>query len=300
MRIDDKLWKGILEDFFEQFLCLLYPDARKIFDLSRGFEFLDKELLALFPELEKASSRYADKLVKVWLKDGTEKWILVHAEVQGYIDRNFSERMFTYFYRILDKYNVPIESIAILTDDNPSYMPTEYVYRFMSTELIFRFKTYKIIAQDAKALAQSDNPFAMVVLAVLEYLKNKTKGDDALLEIKLNLVRLLKDKNYSARQIRSILYFIRRYINFSDKEKNTIFEKKFEIIYPPKQKAMGINKMLDDEIEVRGEARGEEKKTIEFVINLYNESFELAKIAKLAAISIERVRDILIKKGLLK
>jgi hypothetical protein len=49
-------------------------------------------------------AKYVDKLVKVHLKDGKEEWLLVHIEVQGYPDEEFSERMFRYFYKIFDRH----------------------------------------------------------------------------------------------------------------------------------------------------------------------------------------------------
>jgi hypothetical protein len=45
--------------------------------------------------------RLADVLVKVFLKDGSEKWLLIHIEVQGYYEKEFGRRMFIYNYRIL-------------------------------------------------------------------------------------------------------------------------------------------------------------------------------------------------------
>ncbi len=103
----DILWKGILEDLFEEFLLYFYPESNEIFDFSKGFEFLDKELEQLmFPSSTKY--RIADKLVKVHTIEGEEKWVLIHLEVQGYEDKQFAERMFTYYYRIWDKYQQKI------------------------------------------------------------------------------------------------------------------------------------------------------------------------------------------------
>ncbi|MCU0469742.1 MAG: Rpn family recombination-promoting nuclease/putative transposase [Arcicella sp.] len=99
----DILWKGIIEDLFEFFICYFYPESDTLFDFTKGFVFLDKELEQLFP-ISENNRRFADKLVKVYTKEGNEKWILVHIEVQGYEDKNFADRMFTYYYRIFDKY----------------------------------------------------------------------------------------------------------------------------------------------------------------------------------------------------
>ena len=40
----DILWKGIIEDLFEDFLLFFYSDKVHEIDFDKGFEFLDKEL----------------------------------------------------------------------------------------------------------------------------------------------------------------------------------------------------------------------------------------------------------------
>ena len=60
----------------------MYTETEDIFDLDRVLTFMDKELLEIIPDRErKKGKRIADLLVKVYLKDGTEKWILVHTEI---------------------------------------------------------------------------------------------------------------------------------------------------------------------------------------------------------------------------
>src|ERR1700761_3426666 len=106
-RKSDILWKVILEEVFADLLRFIYPDADQVYDMERGFEFLDKELAELDPEPdEQKDSRFADKLVKVYPRRGLEGVVLLHVEVQGDTsDQNaFAERMYTYFYRIRDKH----------------------------------------------------------------------------------------------------------------------------------------------------------------------------------------------------
>ena len=54
--------------------------------------FLDKEMQEVAKEGLKGA-KFVDKLVKIYLKDGTEQWLLVHIEVQGEADRDFSLRI---------------------------------------------------------------------------------------------------------------------------------------------------------------------------------------------------------------
>jgi hypothetical protein len=90
MKRNDILWKSMLEDIFDDFLRFFFVNAEELFDLERGFEYLDKELEQLFPpEGDQWSPKYVDKLVKVYNKCGLEEWVLIHIEVQGYQDHTF-------------------------------------------------------------------------------------------------------------------------------------------------------------------------------------------------------------------
>lgn len=95
MNTDDILWKGIIEDLFDDFLRFFYAGADHVFDMGRGFEFLDKELDEVIHQPKTAAPKFVDKLVKVFTKEGNEEWVLVHIEVQGYQDKEFPARMFT-------------------------------------------------------------------------------------------------------------------------------------------------------------------------------------------------------------
>jgi hypothetical protein len=70
MKRDDILWKTILEDTFDDFLRFFIPGSDDLFDLSKGVEYLDKEMDQLFPpEGDEYKLRYVDKLVKVYTRE---------------------------------------------------------------------------------------------------------------------------------------------------------------------------------------------------------------------------------------
>ena len=99
----DSPWKEALERYFPEFLALLYPKIHAEIDWTRGPEFLDKELQQVVRDAE-LGRRYADKLAKVYTRDGAETWVLIHVEVQGEPEARFAERMYTYHYRLFDRY----------------------------------------------------------------------------------------------------------------------------------------------------------------------------------------------------
>ena len=51
-------------------------------DWTKGFDFLDSELQQVTREAE-TGKRIVDKLVKVYLRNGKENWILIHIEIQN-------------------------------------------------------------------------------------------------------------------------------------------------------------------------------------------------------------------------
>lgn len=205
MNYDDILWKGILENIFDDFLHFFFEDAENFFDMGKGFQFLDKEMEQLFPAEDMQHAKFVDKLVKVFTKEGEDEWILVHVEVQGYKDDDFPRRMFTYFYRILDRYRKPVTAIAILTDTNKNFHPTTYQDIRLGTSITFQFNSYKVIEQDESELARSKNPFAVVVLTALLALKKKQLSDEDVFRMKLNIARKVEGVIILSRDVTDIV-----------------------------------------------------------------------------------------------
>ncbi|MEY6432345.1 hypothetical protein ABC977_07995 [Thioalkalicoccus limnaeus] len=62
--------------------------------------------------------------MRVRARDGTEHWIYLHIEIQSQSDSGFAQRMFTYNYRLYDRYARPIASLAVLADTLPGWRPS--------------------------------------------------------------------------------------------------------------------------------------------------------------------------------
>lgn len=203
----DGLWKRIITDLFEPFVLFFAPDLYEQLDWSKEPNSLEQEFHRAVPK--KKGTKYTDKLMKVYLKDGNEQWILAHIEVQGYKDDHFSERMFQYFYRIFDKFNQKIYAIALLADPDHFFKPTIYEYHFHGTDLTYSYNTYKLLEQDEEELLQSDNPFAYAVLAGIYMLKSR-KNASKRYQFKRRLLELLLQdpQKRSQEYIQPLLYFI--------------------------------------------------------------------------------------------
>jgi len=91
----DSPWKEALEHFLGPFLAFFFPAIHEALDWSRGHQSLDKELHQIVRGA-RVGRRLADKLFKVWRKDGQEAWLLIHIERQGSREEQFAERMYNY------------------------------------------------------------------------------------------------------------------------------------------------------------------------------------------------------------
>lgn len=203
----DGPWKEALEKYFEAFMLFFFPVVHAAIDWARGYEFLDKELEKCMRGAA-LGQRRVDKLIKVYLPDGRETWLLIHIEIQGYYDKDFKKRMFIYYYRLFDRYAVEVVSMAVLSDDDPNYRPGEYRTERWGCEHIFRFPVAKVLdyGEDWERLERDPNPFAMVVMAHLKALEVKDGRERK--RWKLHLIRLLYERGYEKKDILELFRFI--------------------------------------------------------------------------------------------
>jgi hypothetical protein len=79
--------------------------------------------------------RFVNKLVRVTLHHGGQKWIYIHIEVQGTKQAEFAKRMFVYNYRIYDRYDRPVASFAVLADQYKNWKPNSYGYEILDVKV---------------------------------------------------------------------------------------------------------------------------------------------------------------------
>jgi hypothetical protein len=291
----DILWKGMIENVMEDLLLFVDPDIGKELDLERGFEFLDKELAEMYPDPEKPSNtRIVDKLVKVFLRDGSERWMLLHVEVQGKNDKNFARRMFEYFIRLFSKHGHPVTAIAVPTGKDGKEMPAAYEDRCLWMRARYEYKTLCITDYPDEVLKASMNPFAVVLMVAKETLL-KVKGtdeekDNVLLQQKVLMVRLLKERMaiFGEEKTEAILSFLNNYVLFKKPETNRKFMEQTDRIFE-KKNTMGVIEQLAEIKRQEALEEGEEK----FVRSLLAKTeFSPAKIAELVGVPVAFVQKI--------
>ncbi|KAA0911243.1 hypothetical protein [Pusillimonas sp. ANT_WB101] len=273
----DSPWKEALDYFFEDFVALLAPELHALIDWSVAPVFLDTELQALASDSPNGR-RYADKLVKLHRLDNGQAWVLVHVEVEsgppsGTSLAQLAQRMFTYFYRIWDRYvrqkmagvgsSGPIEldakntsfySLAILTSstDGPSVLV--HRQRLGKCQMCFRFPVVHLRRWEDDRVSLVDlaalNPFALVVMAQLD--AQAHHGASERLLTKVRLIRLLFQHRYDRRRIQQLFRII-DWIMCLPKDLEPAFEQAVGAIETE------LNMPYVTSIERLGEARGLQK-----------------------------------------
>ena len=188
-----------------------FPKLFYQIDWDRGWIFLDKELQAITKESE-TGRRHIDSLVKIFLGDGTERWILLLLEIQHRKETIFSERMFIYTTRCYDKFRRPIIACALLADENFHWRPNHYELNTSGSSLRLEFLTCKLLDFEHKRneLERSKNPFATILLCQLEEIKFKGKGVNERFNLKIRMIRRLLSKGFTRKSI----YFIFQFIDY--------------------------------------------------------------------------------------
>lgn len=204
----DSPWKEAVEHYFAEFMAFYFPKTHTQIDWARGYTFLEQELQAIVRDAE-LGKRYVDKLVQVHRLSGQEDWIYIHLEVQGTAQAEFAKRMFVYNYRIFDRYDRPVASMAVLADDGADWKPQQWGYEVFDCHMGIQFPAIKLTdyAAQEQALTNDPNPFALVTLAHLQTRATR-KDPQARFDAKWKLVKLLYGRGWDKQRIIDLLFVI--------------------------------------------------------------------------------------------
>src|SRR3712207_3527496 len=122
----DRLFKELLTTFFVEFLELLLPQVAAYLRRD-SLEFLDKEV---FTDVTAGERHEVDLLVKAKFRE-QDAFFLIHVENQASPQEQFARRMFRYFARLHEKFDLPVYPIALFSYDAPERdEPDRYQVRF--------------------------------------------------------------------------------------------------------------------------------------------------------------------------
>jgi hypothetical protein len=247
----DSPWKEGMELYFKELMQFFFPDIAREIAWTRGYEFLDKELQQVVRDAE-IGRKHADKLVKVWSLQDEPFHVMIHIEVQSDKDQDFPRRMYIYNYRIFDKSERPVTSLAVLADEVGSWRPNGYTSEQWGCEIHFKFPMVKLIdyADKIDDLLNHTNPFAIITAA---HLKTKATKDNPQERYtwKWTITRALYEKGFSTTDILNLYRLVDWLMMLPDDltkqfTQNLIaYEEEKKMPYVTSAERIGIEKGLD-------------------------------------------------------
>ena len=282
----DSPWKEILEAYFQDFMQFFFPQIHNDIDWSRGYDFLDQELRQVVRDAE-LGKRLTDKLVKVWKLGGEETWVLAHIEIQSQEESNFSDRMFVYYYRLRDKYNQKVASLAILGDERETWRPQPFWEELWGCEATFRFPIIKLLDYEPRwvELESTRNPFAIAVMA---HLKTKETRHDAVArkEWKFRLTRRLYEQGYERQDILSLFRFLDWMMELPEGLKQAFWA---ELEQYEQERQMPYVTSIEQM------AKAKERQAI--ALNMLRKSLPLETIAEVTGLTISQLQQLQLQDG---
>ena len=285
----DNPWKSFIELYFRDFLLFFFPAIEADIDWSKPIRFLDKELQKVVRDAE-MPKRYADKLVEVHRLSGEKAIVICHVEVQNEGEADFGARMYGYNYRLRDRYNCSVVSLAILTDDSKKWRPIGFQDSLWGCSTDFRFPSIKLLdyENDWSALEASRNPFAVVVMAQLKTKATHNQPQERK-AWRYRLTTMLYEQGYGEQDILELHHFLDWMMQLPEeleKEFQTdlkAFEEANQMKYVTTIERMAKEKGKD-------EGKIEEKQTI--ALNLLRQGLSMEIIIEATGLSIAQLQQL--------
>jgi hypothetical protein len=165
----DAVWKQVLERWFQPFLECFWPNIAHQIDWQQSIEELSQEMQP-FMTTALTGKRIVDKLYKVPTRGGKHAMVLTHIEIQGGKEAAFEKRLFEYGYKIYDRYQLPLVTLVVLSDDHKQWRPQSFeMEAFGYMTMCYQFQSVKLLdweGQEAQLL-DSRNPFENLIAIYL-------------------------------------------------------------------------------------------------------------------------------------
>jgi hypothetical protein len=201
----------------------------------------------------------ADLIVKVKFL-GQESCFVIHVENQSYKQPNFDKRMFRYFSRLYEKFDIPIYPVVILSYDSPQTPETNVHQIAFPHKVILQFN-YDVIQLNQlnwRDFLRQKNPVATALMAKMKIAPAERR------QVKFECLRLLATLRLDPARMRLISGFIDTYLRLSPQEQR-LLQNDIARIEPKEQEVVMqiVTSWMEEGIE-----QGKQQATLSLVLRL--------------------------------
>ena len=224
----DRNFKELISNFFVEFVDLFLPDVSAYLDRDFAIVPMDKEI---FTDVALGDRHEVDLLMKVKFR-GEEAFFLIHVENQATAQSDFPKRMFRYFARLTEKYDLPVYPVVIFSYDAPQRQEPKYYQVAFPGKTVLRFE-YEVIQLNRlpwRRFIHQANPVASALMAKMKMApKDRPK-------VKTECMRLLSSLKLDPAKTKLIAVFIEEYLNLTAQEMKQ-YEREITKLAPAERQA---------------------------------------------------------------
>ena len=209
----DRLFKELLTTFFGEFIDLFLPELARYLE-GDSIEFLDKEV---FTDVTAGERYEADLIVKAQFQ-GQESFFLIHVENQAQHQTDFGKRMFRYFSRLSEKFDLPVYPVVVFSYNSPKTPePNVYQVGFPNKVVLqFNYDVIQLNQLNWRDFVQQPNPVASALMAKMNIEPSDRR------RVKLECLRLLATLRLDPAKMQLISGFIDTYLRLSSEEERLL------------------------------------------------------------------------------
>lgn len=221
----DRLFKELLSTFFLEFLELFLPEVLTYLEPD-SVTFLDKEG---FTDILAGERYETDLLVQAQFR-GEPSCFLIHVENQATAQAQFGKRMFRYFARLQEKYDLPIYPIVVFSYDQPRQVAAnEFRVGFPNFEVLaFHYRVIQLNQLSWRDFLGQGNPVASALMAKMQIAPEDRP------KVKAECLRLLVTLRLDPARMQLISGFIDTYLRLNELEQQQ-FDRELGRIEPTQQ-----------------------------------------------------------------
>ncbi|WP_017318951.1 DUF4351 domain-containing protein [Mastigocladopsis repens] len=260
----DRLFKELLSNFFPEFIELFFPDVSAYWDRD-SLQFLPQEM---FTDITEGERKIVDLLVQAAFINQKALFI-IHTEHQSYTKSDFNARMFRYFARLHEKYDLPVYPIVIYSHDFPQRPEANsYSIEFPGWKVLeFNYRVIQLNCLNWQDFVNHQNPVASALMSKMRMDAQERPT------VKLVSLQLLSTLGLNPAQVQLISGFIDTYLKLNAEEK-AVFEEQLATIEPRQQEEVMqiVTSWMEEGIQ-QGRQEGRQQEAATLVLRLLNRRF---------------------------
>lgn len=271
----DRLFKELLSTFFIDFLDLFLPQVASQIDRN-SIQLLPQEV---FNDVTSGEKKEIDLLAQVRYQQ-QDTCFLIHVENQSYTETAFAKRMFKYFARLHEKYDLPIYPVVIFSFDEPKRAePQNYRVTFGDLKVLeFQFVAIQLNRLSWRDFLTQPNPVAAALMSKMNISKQERP------QVKAECLRLLATLKLDPARMQLISGFVDTYLRLDDTEKQ---------VFQAAISTMGLHEQEEImEIVTSWQQEGAQKTREEIALNLLKRGMIVQEISQVTGLSLEQVQQL--------